>query len=43
MTRHSLAKDKIRVLLLEGVHENAVQDFQRNGYTQIEQLKVALE
>ena len=43
MTRHSLAKDKIRVLLLEGVHENAVQDFQRNGYTQIEQLKVALD
>ena len=43
MTRHSLAKDKIRVLLLEGVHENAVQDFQRSGYTQIEQLKVALD
>ncbi len=43
MTRHSLAKDKIRILLLEGVHESAVQEFQRNGYSQIEQVKTALD
>lgn len=43
MTRHSLAKDKIRVLFLEGVHQSAVEEFRRNGYTQIEQLKVALD
>ncbi len=43
MTRHSLAKDKIRILLLEGVHESAVEEFQRNGYSQIEQVKTALD
>ncbi len=43
MTRHSLAKDKIRILLLEGVHDTAVEELRRNGYTQIEQLKVALD
>ncbi len=43
MTRHSLAKDKIRILLLEGVHDSAVEEFQRNGYSQIEQVKTALD
>lgn len=42
MTRYSLDKSKIRVLLLEGVHENAVRLFQQSGYTNIEYHKAAL-
>lgn len=38
----SLAKDKIKVLLLEGVHQNAVDTFINEGYTQIEFHKKAL-
>ncbi|RUO80796.1 phosphoglycerate dehydrogenase [Idiomarina tyrosinivorans] len=38
----SLAKDKIRVLLLEGVHPSAVKLFERHGYHQIEYLKTSL-
>jgi len=40
--RYSLDKSKIKVLLLEGVHENAYNYFIENGYTQIECLKEAL-
>ena len=40
--KFSLDKSKIRVLLLEGVHENAVKHFSENGYTNIECLKEAL-
>src|SRR5664279_4662064 len=40
--RYSLDKSKIKVLLLEGVHENACNYFIENGYTQIECLKEAL-
>ncbi len=43
MTQHSLAKDKIRILLLEDLHDSAVEEFQRNGYSQIEQMKTALD
>jgi D-3-phosphoglycerate dehydrogenase / 2-oxoglutarate reductase len=39
----SLAKDKIKVLLLEGVHENAVAYFKKQGYSNIEYHKKALE
>ncbi len=39
---HSLAKDKIRILLLEGVHESAVESFRAAGYTNIESLPAAL-
>jgi len=39
----SLAKDKIRVLLLEGVHENAIRVFENAGYRNIEFHKKALD
>lgn len=42
MDRHSLDKSKIKVLLLEGIHENAVQCFKENGYSDIECYKEAL-
>ena len=35
----SLAKEKIKVLLLEGLHNNALQLFDENGYNNIEYLK----
>ncbi|MEJ2680439.1 MAG: phosphoglycerate dehydrogenase [Gammaproteobacteria bacterium] len=34
----SLAKDKIRILLLEGVHPSAIENLHRAGYTNIESL-----
>ncbi len=42
MSKHSLDKSKIRILLLEGVHQSAVDNFQRAGYTNIEFHKAAL-
>ena len=42
MGRHSLAKEKIRVLLLEGIHENAQSLFVEHGYTNVERLAQAL-
>ena len=36
MTNHSLDRKKIKILLLEGVHQNAVDNFKANGYTDIE-------
>jgi len=42
MTRHSFDKSKIKVLLLEGIHENAVKYFTDNGYSDIECYKEAL-
>ena len=42
MKKYSYNKSKIKVLLLEGVHENAVNFFKENGYTDIEFLKEAL-
>jgi D-3-phosphoglycerate dehydrogenase len=44
MSHHlSLQKDKIRFLLLEGVHKNALDVLGRNGYTNIELLPTALD
>ena len=44
MSQHlSLPKDKIRFLLLEGVHQNAVDTLNAAGYTNIEYHKTALE
>ncbi|MDR3440088.1 phosphoglycerate dehydrogenase [Telmatospirillum sp.] len=43
MVKHSLSKDKIRILLLEGVHENAVREFHDRGYTNVELLGHALD
>lgn len=42
MTHKSLPKEKIKFLLLEGVHPSAVETLQRDGYTNIEQHKKAL-
>lgn len=40
--KFSLDKSRIKVLMLEGVHENAVNHFKENGYTNIECLKESL-
>ena len=40
--KFSLDKSRIKVLLLEGVHENAVKHFIENGYSNIEYHKEAL-
>lgn len=42
MAQLSLDKDKIKILLLEGIHQNAVDNFKANGYTQVELLPTAL-
>jgi D-3-phosphoglycerate dehydrogenase len=42
MKKHSLDRSKIKVLLLEGVHENAPDYFRENGYTDIEYYREAL-
>ena len=36
MTRYSLDKSKIKVLLLEGVDPSAVELFSQAGYSQVE-------
>ena len=41
--KFSLDKDKIRVLLLEGIHESAIQAFNEAGYTNIKYVKTALD
>lgn len=41
-TKFSLDKDKIKVLLLEGVHPNTVETFRAAGYTSVEYLKTFL-
>ena len=43
MTQLSFSKDKIRILLLEGIHDRAVEVFAANGYTNVERLGGALE
>ncbi|MCK9425515.1 MAG: phosphoglycerate dehydrogenase [Ignavibacteriaceae bacterium] len=40
---YTLSKEKIKVLLLEGLHENAYNFFLQNDYTNIECLKGSLE
>ncbi|MDK1289264.1 phosphoglycerate dehydrogenase [Pseudoalteromonas umbrosa] len=42
MSKVSLSKDKIKILLLEGVHQSAVETLKRNGYSNIEYLKTSL-
>jgi len=41
--KFSLKKNKIKVLLLEGIHESAVKAFNEAGYTNVEYLKTALD
>lgn len=43
MSQFSLDKSKIRFLLLEGVHQNALDVLHANGYTNIDYLKTALD
>lgn len=40
--KFSLDKNKIHVLLLEGIHESALNDFKAAGYTNVEYIKTAL-
>jgi D-3-phosphoglycerate dehydrogenase / 2-oxoglutarate reductase len=42
MVKYSLNKSKIKVLLLEGIHENAIRYFRENGYSDIEWFKESL-
>ena len=35
MTKTSLDKSKIKILLLEGVHSSAVQTFTKAGYSNV--------
>lgn len=42
MTKVSLPKEKIKILLLEGLHPSSVETLQANGYTNIESLKTSL-
>lgn len=42
MTNFSLQKDKIKILLLEGLHQSAVDTFTSAGYTNIESIKTSL-
>lgn len=41
-SKTSLNKDKIKFLLLEGVHQSAVDSLKNAGYTNIEYHKAAL-
>jgi D-3-phosphoglycerate dehydrogenase len=43
MSKLSLSKGKIRVLLLEGIHDNAAADLAASGYDQVERLPKALD
>jgi D-3-phosphoglycerate dehydrogenase len=43
MSELSLAKDKIRILLLEGINDSAVELFTSSGYTNVERLTKALD
>ncbi|MGB3543742.1 phosphoglycerate dehydrogenase [Rubrivirga sp.] len=42
MASTSLDKDRIKILLLEGIHQNAVDTFRAAGYTQIERRTAAV-
>lgn len=41
--KYSLDKAKIKILLLEGIHNSAVEFFAANGYTNVETLSGALD
>ena len=42
MSKVSLPKDKIKILLLEGLHQSALETLRNNGYHNIESLKTSL-
>ena len=41
-SKNSLSKDKIKILLLEGVHQSALSELKNQGYTNIEYIKTSL-
>jgi len=41
-SKKSLAKDKIKILLLEGVHQSALDELKEKGYSNIEYIKTSL-
>ncbi|MCW9039355.1 MAG: phosphoglycerate dehydrogenase, partial [Rhodospirillales bacterium] len=43
MSKLSLSKDLIKILLLEGIHESAVRSFNAQGYNNVELLPKALD
>ncbi len=43
MTKLSLSKDKIQILLLEGIHDNAINELAARGYASVERLPHALD
>ncbi|WP_448188223.1 phosphoglycerate dehydrogenase [Azospirillum sp. sgz301742] len=43
MTKLSFSKEKIQILLLEGVHDNAISELEARGYATIERLPLALD
>ncbi|WP_019027059.1 phosphoglycerate dehydrogenase [Colwellia piezophila] len=40
--QNSLAKDKIKILLLEGLHPSSIEELKLKGYSNIESLKTSL-
>lgn len=42
MTNISFAKEKIKILLLEGLHQSALEELKSKGYSNIEYLKTSL-
>ncbi|PID46417.1 MAG: phosphoglycerate dehydrogenase [Proteobacteria bacterium] len=42
MSQDSLVKDKIKIVLLEGISPNALEVFQHHGYSNVECLKTSL-
>ncbi len=42
MNNNSFAKEKIKILLLEGVHQSALEELKSQGYSNIEYLKTSL-
>jgi len=42
VSKNSLAKDKIKILLLEGLHPSSLEELKLKGYSNIESLKTSL-
>lgn len=43
MAKLSLPKDRIRILLLEGVHDSGLEELRQHGYTTIDTVDHALD
>jgi D-3-phosphoglycerate dehydrogenase / 2-oxoglutarate reductase len=42
MNKNSLAKEKIKILLLEGLHQSSLEELKAKGYSNIEYVKTSL-